>query len=215
MDPDPGPGEVAIEIRAAGLNFIDVLKSLGIYPGIEPGTCPPLGGECAGTITRVGPRVEDLHPGEAVIAVTPSVVKTGLMASHAVVPAELVFRKPVNLSWEEAATLPLAFLTARYGLQTLAGMRRGERVLIHAGAGGVGLAAIQLAQQAGATVFATAGSDEKRQYLKQLGVEYVFDSRSTAFASEILQATGSAGVDIVLNSLNGDFIDAGISVLGR
>ena len=215
MDPDPGPGEVAIEIRAAGLNFIDVLKSLGIYPGIEPGTCPPLGGECAGTITRVGPRVENLHPGEAVIAVTPSVVKTGLMASHAVVPAELVFRKPANLSWEEAATLPLAFLTARYGLQTLAGMRRGERVLIHAGAGGVGLAAIQLAQQAGATVFATAGSEEKRQYLKQLGVEYVFDSRSTAFASEVLRATDSAGVDIVLNSLSGDFIDAGVSVLGR
>jgi acyl transferase domain-containing protein/acyl carrier protein len=214
LDPDPGPGEVAIEIRAAGLNFIDVLKSLGIYPGIQPGTCPPLGGECAGTITRVGPGVENLHSGEAVVAVTPSVLKTGLMASHAIVPAELVFRKPVNLSWEEAATLPLAFLTARYGLQTLAGMRRGERVLIQAGTGGVGLAAIQLAQQAGATVFATAGSDEKRRYLRQLGVEYVFDSRSTAFASEILQATGSAGVDIVLNSLSGDFIDAGISVLG-
>ena len=93
--------------------------------------------------TRVGPRVENLHPGEAVIAVTPSVVKTGLMASQSVVPAELVFRKPANLSWEEAATLSLAFLTARYGLQTLAGMRRGERVLIHAGAGGVGLAAIR------------------------------------------------------------------------
>jgi acyl transferase domain-containing protein/acyl carrier protein len=213
--PDPGLGEVAIEIRAAGLNFIDVLKSLGIYPGIEPGTCPPLGEECAGRVIRVGPGVENLHPGDAVVAVTPSVLKTSLMASHAIVPAELVFRKPVNLSWEQAATLPLAFLTARYGLQTLAGMRRGERVLIQAGAGGVGLAAIQLAQQAGATVFATAGSEEKRKYLKQLGVEYVFDSRSTAFASEVLQATGSAGVDIVLNSLSGDFIDAGISVLGR
>jgi acyl transferase domain-containing protein/acyl carrier protein len=212
-DPDPGPGEVTIEIRAAGLNFIDVLKSLGIYPGIQPGTCPPLGGECAGMITAVGPGVENLLPGEAVVAITPSVLKTGLIASHAVVPVELVFRKPVNLSWEEAATLPLAFLTARYGLQTLAGMRRGERVLIQAGAGGVGLAAIQLAQQAGATVFATAGSEGKRRYLKQLGVEYVFDSRSTAFASEVLQATGSAGVDIVLNSLSGDFIDAGISVL--
>jgi acyl transferase domain-containing protein/acyl carrier protein len=212
-DPDPGPGEVAIEIRAAGLNFIDVLKSLGIYPGIQPGTSAPLGGECAGMITAVGPGVEDLHPGEAVVAITPSVLKTGLMASHAVVPVEFVFRKPINLSWEQAATLPLAFLTARYGLQTLAGMRRGERVLIQAGAGGVGLAAIQLAQQAGATVFATAGSHEKRQYLKQLGVEYVFDSRSTAFASEVLQATGSAGVDIVLNSLSGDLIDAGISVL--
>jgi phthiocerol/phenolphthiocerol synthesis type-I polyketide synthase C len=215
LDPEPGPGEVAIEIRAAGLNFIDVLKSLGIYPGIEPGTCPALGAECAGMITRIGPGVENLHPGEAVVAVTPSVLKTGLLASHAIIPAQLVFRKPVNLSWEEAATLPLAFLTARYGLQTLAGMRRGERVLIQAGAGGVGLAAIQLAQQAGATVFATAGSEEKRRYLTQLGVEHVFDSRSTAFASEILQATGSAGVDIVLNSLSGEFIDAGISVLGR
>ncbi len=214
-DRDPGPGEVAIEVRAAGLNFIDVLKSLGIYPGIEPGTSAPLGAECAGTITAVGLGVEHLHPGEAVVAVTPSVLKTGLIASNAVVPAELVFRKPVHLSWEETATLPLAFLTAKYGLQTLAGMRRGERVLIQAGTGGVGLAAIQLAQQAGATVFATAGSEEKRRYLKQLGVKYVFDSRSTAFASEVLEATNSAGVDIVLNSLSGDFIDAGISVLGR
>jgi NADPH:quinone reductase-like Zn-dependent oxidoreductase/NADP-dependent 3-hydroxy acid dehydrogenase YdfG/acyl carrier protein len=214
-DPEPGPGEVAIKIAAAGLNFIDVLKSLGIYPGIEPGTCPPLGGECAGTVVRVGPGVNNVRLGDEVVAVTPSVLKTGLMASHAVVPAELVLPKPANLNWEEAATIPLAFLTAWYGLHTLAGMRHGERVLIQAGAGGVGLAAIELAQRAGATVFATAGSAEKRRFLKELGVQHVFDSRSTAFAAEILNATNGAGVDIVLNSLSGEFIEAGMSVLGR
>ena len=187
----PGPGEVAIRVAAAGLNFIDVLKSLGIYPGIEPGTCPALGGECAGTVLETGPGVQHVSAGDAVVALTPSFLKTGLLASHVVVPAALVFPKPATLSWEEAATVPLAFLTAWYGLHTLAGMRSGDRVLIHSGTGGVGLAAIQLARRAGATVFATAGTPEKRRYLEELGVAGVFDSRSAAFAEEVLQATGS------------------------
>jgi len=211
----PGPGEVSIKVKAAGLNFIDVLKSLGIYPGIEPGTCPPLGGECAGTVLEVGLGVENVRPGDAVVAVTPSVVKTALLASHVVVPSSLVVRKPQNLSWEEAAAIPLAYLTAWHGLHKLAGLRKGESVLIHAGTGGVGLAAIQLAQHAGARVFATAGNPEKRAYLKQLGIEGVFDSRSTAFVDEVLQATGSRGVDIVLNSLSGDLLEAGFRALGR
>ena len=149
------------------------------------------------------------------MAITPSIAKTGLLSSRAVVPAELVFPKPANLTWEQAATTPLVFLTAWYGLHTLAGIRSGERVLIHAGTGGVGLAAIQLARRAGATVFATAGSPEKRRFLHELGVEHVFDSRSAAFAAEVLKATASAGVDIVLNSLSGDLLTASLSTLGR
>jgi phthiocerol/phenolphthiocerol synthesis type-I polyketide synthase C len=174
-----------------------------------------LGGECAGIVVRTGRGVSHVKPGDAVIAITPSMMKTGLLASHTVVPAELVFPKPTNLTWDQAATTPLAFLTAWYGLHTLAGMRSGERILIHAGTGGVGLAAIQLAQRAGATVFATAGSPEKRRFLHQLGVEHVFDSRSASFAAEVLKATASAGVDIVLNSLSGDLLRASLSTLGR
>jgi phthiocerol/phenolphthiocerol synthesis type-I polyketide synthase C len=211
----PGPGQVTIEVRAAGLNFIDVLKSLEMYPGIEPGTSPPLGAECAGTVISTGSGVTRFKPGDPVIAMTPSVLRMGMLASHVLVPEQMVVARPSGLSWEEAATTPLAFLTAWYALYTLARIRPGERVLIHAGSGGVGLAAIQLARRAGARVFATAGSPEKRAYLRDLGIESVFDSRSTAFAREILNAPGSAGVDVVLNSLSGEFLEASLSTLNR
>jgi NADPH:quinone reductase-like Zn-dependent oxidoreductase/acyl carrier protein len=114
---------------------------------------------------------------------------------------------------EDAAGIPIAFLTAMYGLTRLANLQRGERVLIHAAAGGVGLAAVQLAQRAGAEVFATAGSDAKRDYLRALGVRHVFDSRSLAFADEVRAATNGEGVHVVLNSLAGDFIPATLGVV--
>ena len=113
------------------------------------------------------------------------------------------------MSAEAAASLPVAFLTAEYALTHLARLQRGERVLIHAGAGGVGLAAIQVAQRAGAEIFATAGSPEKRDYLARLGVPHVLDSRSLVFADEIRERTAGRGVDVVLNSLAGDFITSG------
>ena len=114
---------------------------------------------------------------------------------------------------EDAAGLPVAFLTAYYGLHRLARLRRGERVLIHAAAGGVGLAAVQLVQRQGAEVFATAGSPAKRELLRKMGVQHVMDSRSLAFADQILEATNGEGVHVVLNSLAGDFIPASIRTL--
>jgi NADPH:quinone reductase-like Zn-dependent oxidoreductase len=193
----PGPGEVAIDVEAAGLNFRDVLNVLGMYPG----DAGPLGHECTGTIAALGAGVEGLQVGEPVVAVA-----TACLASFALAPAALVVRRPAGVSATAAATLPIAFMTARYALETLARIRKGDRVLIHAAAGGVGLAAVQIAHLAGAEVFATAGSEEKHAALRALGVRHVMSSRTLTFASELQALTAGRGVDVVLNSLAGEFI---------
>jgi acyl transferase domain-containing protein/thioesterase domain-containing protein/acyl carrier protein len=203
----PGAGQVELEVRATGLNFSDVLKALGLYPGIKD-TIVPLGIEASGIVTAVGEGVTRFKIGDAVCGVVPYA-----FASHARTAEYALVPKPASIDHDEACTIPITFLTAYYALVRLAQLRPGERVLIHAGAGGVGLAAIQIAQHVGADVFATAGSDEKREFLRSLGVEHVFSSRSTAFADEILAATGREGVDVVLNSLPGDAITKSLSIL--
>ena len=200
----PGPGEVEIQVYATGLNFKDVMNALGMYPG-DPG---PLGGECAGRIAAVGAGVTDLRVGDEVIAVA-----GGSFSSYLTTPADLVVRKPARLSFEEAATIAIPFVTATFTLHHLGHMQAGDRVLIHAAAGGVGLAAVQLAQRAGADIFATAGSAEKRAFLQSMGVQHIMDSRSLGFADEIMSLTGGRGVDIVLNSLAGEFIPKSLSAL--
>jgi acyl transferase domain-containing protein/NAD(P)-dependent dehydrogenase (short-subunit alcohol dehydrogenase family) len=200
----PGPGQVEIRVRATGLNFRDVLNVLDLYPG-DPG---PLGGECAGEITAVGPGVERFKPGDAVVGLAPA-----SFAAYALTLAEFVAFKPQHLSFEEAATIPICFLTAELALRRLGQLRRGERVLIHAASGGVGLAAVQIARQVGAEIFATAGNPRKREYLRALGIAHVMDSRSLEFAPQILEATHGEGIDLVLNSLTGETIAASLSVL--
>jgi acyl transferase domain-containing protein/acyl carrier protein len=203
--PAPGPGEVAIEVRAAGLNFSDVMKALGMYPGLPDGPIP-LGIECSGVVRAVGEGVSEFRPGDEVVAVAPFSFGT-----VAITGAPLVAPKPPALAHEEAATLPIAFLTAAYALEHLGRMELGESVLIHSATGGVGLAALQLARAAGAEVFATAGSPEKRQFLQALGVGHVFDSRSPAFADEVMRHTDGRGVDLVLNSLSGELLAKGLA----
>jgi NADPH:quinone reductase-like Zn-dependent oxidoreductase/acyl carrier protein len=198
------PHELRIQVHAAGLNFRDVLLALGVYPG----TGIPLGAECAGIVSEVGSAVEGWRVGERVFGFVHD-----SMGSEAVAPAAFVARIPPGLSNEQAAALPVAFLTAHHGLFGIAALQRGQRVLVHAGAGGVGLAAVQLALRAGAEVYATAGSPEKRAHLLAMGVRAVMDSRSTSFAAELMRATGGAGVDVLLNSLAGDFIPAGLGVV--
>ena len=203
----PAAGEVEIEVRAAGLNFSDVLKAMGLYPGLKPGAVP-LGIECAGVVAAVGEGVTDLCVGDEAVAVA-----VFSFASHTTTAAAAVVRKPDNITFEEAATIPITFLTAHYALNVLGRVAAGERVLIHAGAGGVGLAALQICQSVGAEVFATAGSPEKRDFLRSRGVAHVFDSRSLAFADDIRQATGGEGVDVVLNSLPGEAIPKSLGLL--
>lgn len=201
----PGPGEVAIAVAASGLNFKDVLAVLGMVPEGHA-----LGGECAGHVIAVGSGVNHVRPGEAVMAIA-----KGCLASTVVARAELVQALPAGMSMQEAAAFPVAFITAEYCLSHVARLEPSQRVLIHAGAGGVGMAAVQLAERAGAEVFATAGSDWKRDLLRSLGVAHVMDSRSTSFADDILDITGGRGVDLVLNSLTGELMKASFRVLAR
>ncbi|MEA5581854.1 SDR family NAD(P)-dependent oxidoreductase [Nodularia harveyana UHCC-0300] len=200
----PQKGEVEIRVRATGLNFRDLLNALDLYPG-DPGA---LGGECAGEIVAVGEGVTSLRVGDAVVAIAPA-----SFSQYVTVNAQMVAPKPDNLTFAEATTIPITFLTAYYSLHHLAKISPGERVLIHAAAGGVGQAAIQLAQQIGAEVFATA-SPGKWDFLKSLGVKHIMNSRTVDFAEKIQEITAGAGVNIVLNSLTSDeFISKSLSVL--
>jgi len=203
----PKAGEVEIEVCAAGLNFRDVMKGLGIYP-IEQPADHLLGDECAGRVVAVGEGVAHLREGDEVIAISP-----GCFSKFITVPAAFAVRKPAGLSFEEAVTIPVTFLTAQYALHHLGRIERGERILIHAAAGGVGLAALQIARLAGAEIFATAGNDEKRALVKSLGAAHVMDSRSLDFAEEVMEITNGRGVDLVLNSLAGEAIPKSLSVL--
>ncbi|MCC6135726.1 MAG: SDR family NAD(P)-dependent oxidoreductase [Gammaproteobacteria bacterium] len=200
----PGPGEVEIAVLACGLNFRDVMNALGVYPG----DAGPLGGECAGLISALGPDVTDLAIGQPVMAVAP-----GCHASHVIARAVLVLPKPASWSFEQAGSLPTVFLTAAWALRRQGRIQPDQRVLIHAGTGGLGLAAIQIAQAAGAEVLATAGTEEKRTYLRSLGITTVSDSRSLAFVEELRAQTSGAGVDLVLNSLSGELIAGGFDLL--
>jgi acyl transferase domain-containing protein len=196
-------GEIEIEVHAAPLNFRDVVGVVGLIADGQP-----LGAECAGTVSRVAPDVTRFRCGDPVVALTP-----GSFANYVTASQRLVVPKPAGLSLDAAAAQALVYLTADYALNTVAGMQRGESVLIHAAAGGVGLAAVELCLRAGVTIYATAGSDAKRDYLRSRGVTHVMNSRSTAFASDVLELTEQRGVDILLNCLAGEFIDAGLSVL--
>lgn len=196
--PPPDQGYVQVRVEAAGLNFRDVLNVLGLYPG-DPG---PIGGDFAGVVTQLGDGVTGLEVGQRVYG-----FMQGAFSSRFNVPAQLLAPIPDGVSAVEAATIPAAALTVRLAFDW-AQLKPGDRVLIHAASGGVGLAAIQMAQQCGATVFATA-STFKRATLRKMGVEYVYDSRTTDFADQILTDTGGAGVDVVLNSLtNEGFLEA-------
>jgi acyl transferase domain-containing protein/NAD(P)-dependent dehydrogenase (short-subunit alcohol dehydrogenase family) len=201
----PGRGEVEIRVHATGLNFRDVLSLLGLYPG----DAGPLGGECAGEVARVGEGVQGIREGDRVVAMT-----SGCFASHVIARQQLVQQTPVGFSAKEAAVLPIAYLTAGFALEETARLTDRDRVLIHAAAGGVGLAAVHLALRIGAEIFATAGSEAKRAYLRAIGVHHVLDSRDDAFDAEVLRLTNGNGVDVVLNSLSGSFIAASFRATG-
>jgi acyl transferase domain-containing protein/NADPH:quinone reductase-like Zn-dependent oxidoreductase/NAD(P)-dependent dehydrogenase (short-subunit alcohol dehydrogenase family)/acyl carrier protein len=208
----PAGDELDIEVQATGLNFRDVMYALGLLSdeAIENGfSGPTLGFEFAGVVRGKGLQVEgDFQPGDRVVGFGPS-----SFANRLVTNANAVARIPEGMSFEAAATIPSTFFTVYYALHYLARLEPGEKILIHGAAGGVGIAAIQIAKWCGAEIYATAGSDEKRDFLRLLGVEHVFDSRSLAFADEILAITAGRGVDVVLNSLAGEAINRNLQVL--
>ena len=210
----PQPGEIEIQVKASGVNFRDVLNALGVLKeylaamGFSEATQVPFGGECAGIVVAVGEGVKNFQVGDEVIAAQ----AVGSISSHVTVPAKFAIIKPEHLSFTDAATIPTTFLTAYYGLNYLAKIKSGDKILIHAAAGGVGQAAIQLAQQAGAEIYATA-SPGKWDFLKASGIKYVMNSRNLDYAQEVMELTEGKGVDIILNSLNGDYISRNIEIL--
>ena len=211
--PAVSANDVLIEVSAAALNFKEVLAALGMSQGQQGGDAHGgrglhFGLECAGTVVACGDAVRDFAPGDAVMALGDS-----CFASYVSVPADRVAHMPRGWSFAAAATLPIAFLTARYALFRVGRLRRGERVLIHAATGGVGLAAVQLCRCAGAEIFASAGSEDKRAYLRSLDIPHVLDSRQLGFGDEVRARTGGRGVDVVLNSLSGEFVGKGVQAL--
>ncbi|GAB1538963.1 hypothetical protein NUACC21_16280 [Scytonema sp. NUACC21] len=203
----PNPGEVEIEVSATGLNFKEVLLALGMLP-VPSDVDLKFGLECAGKIVALGEGVEGFEIGDEVIA-----LGDGCFSRFLTTSALSVAPKPKHLSLSEAATIPVAFTTAYYSLIKLGRLTQGDRVLIHAAAGGVGLAAVQIAQWVGAEIFATAGNPEKRAFLHSMGIEHVFDSRSLGFANEVMQRTHGRGMDVVLNSLAGEFMTKSLETL--
>ncbi|HET6501247.1 MAG TPA: SDR family NAD(P)-dependent oxidoreductase [Amycolatopsis sp.] len=209
--PAPAAGQVVVEVHTTGINYRDALIAVGMLPGwvVEAGmTGMHLGGECSGVVTEVGPGVTRFRPGDRVFGSV-----SGSFASHVLAEENLIGLVPPGIDLAAAATMPVALISASYGLLRQADLAEGEVVLVHGAAGGVGLAALQCARFAGATVIATAGTDEKRDFLRLLGVEHVFDSRSLSFVADVLAATGGRGVDVVLNSLGGEFIGRSLELL--
>ncbi|QLA17686.1 type I polyketide synthase [Desulfolutivibrio sulfoxidireducens] len=207
----PGQGQVLIDNKAAGVNYRDIMFTLGRIPeeALEGGASgPTLGLECAGTVLAVGRDVEGIAPGDTVCC-----LGGGCYDSRLVANADMVFPLPPGISPTRAATIPVAHFTAWYALTHLARLQPGERVLIHGAAGGVGLAAIQIATMIGAEVFATAGSPAKRTLLARLGAPHVLDSRSQDFEERILDITGGEGVDVVLNSISGESLQKSVGLL--
>ncbi|MCZ0728867.1 SDR family NAD(P)-dependent oxidoreductase, partial [Mycolicibacterium iranicum] len=198
------PGQVRVAVAAVGVNFRDVVAALGMYPG----QAPALGAEGAGVVIETGPEVTGVAVGDAVMGFL------GGAGPLAVVHQDLITRIPQGWSLPEAAAVPVVFLTALFGLADLAGLRAGESLLIHAGTGGVGMAAVQLARHWGVEVFVTA-SRGKWDTLRAMGFDddHIGDSRTLDFEEKFLAVTEGRGVDVVLDSLAGEFVDASLRLL--
>lgn len=204
----PGPGQIEVSVASSSVNFADVLVAFGRYPSFE-GRLPQLGADFAGVITAVGPGVTDHRVGERVAGISAN----GAWSTLVICDADLVVTLPDGMSANRAAAVPSAHATAWYSLHDLARVSPGDKVLVHSATGGVGQAAIAIARAAGAEIFATAGSERRRKLLRDMGIDYVYDSRSTEFADLIRHDTGGYGIDIVLNSLSGAAQRAGLELL--
>jgi polyketide synthase 5 len=204
----PGPGEIEVAVTAASINYADVLIALGQYSSSD-GVPPRLGMDFAGVVTAVGPDVTTHRVGDHVGGIS----KNGTWATFVTCDARVAVTLPPGLTDAQAAAASTAHATAWYGLHDQAGIAAGDRVLIHSATGGVGQAAIAIARAAGADVFATAGSPQRRQLLLDMGIAHVYDSRSAQFAESIRRDTDGYGVDIVLNSLTGAAQRAGLELL--
>jgi NADPH:quinone reductase-like Zn-dependent oxidoreductase len=201
------------------LNFRDLMIAMNMYPP-TPGVPSNMGSDYAGEVVACGEGVTDFAPGDEVIGLSAGtfttdgqIVENSHFCAVPNISARQAVKKPANISFAEAASIPTVFLTSYYALQHVARMKAGERVLIHTATGGVGQSAVQIAKWIGAEIFATAGSEEKRESLRASGIEHVMDSRSTDFAAEVMEITGGKGVDVILNTLSGEAVIKGMEIL--
>ena len=207
-DPAPGPGEVRLSVRACAVNRADLLQRQGLYPP-PPGASPILGLECAGEVAQLGAGVSGWRVGDRAMAL----LAGGGYAEQVVVHAGSLLPVPAHLSWEQAASLPEVYLTVFLTVFQLGGLRARGAVLVHGGGSGIGTACIQLAKLAGATVIATAGSDEKCQRCLELGADAAVNYRSGDFVAVAQQATGGRGVDVVLDSIGAPYLERNLAAL--
>jgi NADPH:quinone reductase-like Zn-dependent oxidoreductase len=217
--PAPGPGQIQLEAKAVSLNFRDLMIAMGLYPA-APGVPSVMGSDYAGIVRACGEGVTVLKEGDRVAALsvgsmTPegAIIEDGHFCAVPLLLAEQAVPIPDALTFEAAAGIPTVFATSYYALCHVARIQPGERVLIHTATGGVGLSALQIAKWTGAAISATAGSPEKREMLTSLGIDGPMDSRSVAFADEIMEATGGEGVDVILNTLSGEAVRRGLEIL--
>lgn len=206
--PQPGPGEALIEVHYAGVNRPDVVQRSGNYPP-PPGSSPVLGLEVAGTIAALGAGVEGWRIGDAVAALTPG----GGYAEYCVAPVGQLLPVPDGLGLAEAAGLPENWFTVWHNLMDLGRLKAGERLLVHGGSGGIGLAAIQLGKLVGAEVFATAGSAEKIEVCRAFGADWGIDYRQEDFVARIREITAKTGVDVILDMVGGPYLQKNLSLL--
>ena len=206
-DPPVGAGEVRVAVRAAGINFADTMARTGMYPDAPPLPCV-LGYEVAGEVESIGEGVEDHKPGDRVIAGT----RFNGQAELVTVASGMVFSLPKKLSFEEGAAFPVNYATAQAGLVTMGGLKEGERALIQAAAGGVGIAATQIAKGLGAEVFGTASSS-KHDAIREQGVDHAIDYRNQDFADEVMRITGGEGVDVVFDAIGPTSFRKGYRIL--
>lgn len=206
--------EVKVKVLSSGVNFRDLLRMLGMMRGIEDSNNTQeardliFGYECSGIVEEIGKNVLGFKKGDKVIVYKPG----GSIATNVIVPEELLVPKPDNLSFAEAATIPVAYITAAYGLLKCANLQPRDKILIHNAAGGVGQAAVQIAQAIGAEIYATAHPN-KWDFLRSHGIKYVYSSRDQSFKDQIHIDTNGTGVDVILNSLNGEFVNNSVSIL--
>lgn len=207
-DPQPRERELLVAVKAFGLNFADILARKGQYSDAPKFPFVP-GYEVAGIVRAVGPAVTGFAPGDEVLALT----HFGGYAELAVADERAAIKKPAGMGFADAASIPVNFLTAYHALFETGTLRPGAKVLIHAGAGGVGLAAVQLARQAGCTIFATAGSEKKLELLAEYGVDHPINYQTTDFEREVLRLAGGPKIDVVLDSVGGHYFKKDLNLL--
>jgi NADPH2:quinone reductase len=207
-DPVAGPGRVVVDVRAAGCNFFDMLMAKGEYQVKPPFPFVP-GAELAGVVAAVGPDVTGVAVGDRVLA-APGI---GAFAERAVVPGAALWPMPAAMSFEEGAALPIVYPTSWAALVLRARVQPGETVLVHAAAGGVGLAAVQIAVALGARVLATAGGAEKLQVARDAGAELAIDYRREDWVAAVKEATGGRGADVIYDSVGGEITDRSLKCI--